>query len=51
MRHLLLTAITGLPLMGYASIYPNTEKEIRCELKDANSLTQKYIRSGCRIES
>jgi len=38
MKHLLLTTIAAVLLVGYASIYPNTEKEIRYALKGIDTI-------------
>jgi hypothetical protein len=38
MKHHLLTTIAAVVLVGYASIYPNTEKEIRYALKDIDTI-------------
>jgi hypothetical protein len=38
MKHLLITTIAAVVLVGYASIYPNTEKEIRYALKDIDTI-------------
>ena len=45
MKHILITTIAAVFLVGYASIYPNTEKEIRYALKGIDTIVPGQVAS------